>query len=121
MYSRQWEFLLEKKVVGFRSQTELNELIDLPVIGFFITHHNVKGQSLDETKQLVDEIQTKRQENGFPKALIATDQEGGRVSRLSPPLKLQSSLGELLEANSKQAHWICIAEFTTALFPKTQK
>ena len=92
--------LAKHVLVGFRSQTELNELIDLPVIGFFITHHNVKGQSLDETKQLVDEIQTKRQENGFPKALIATDQEGGRVSRLSPPLKLQSSLGELLEANS---------------------
>ncbi len=92
--------LAKHVLVGFRSQRELKELIELPVIGFFITHHNVKGQSLDETKQLVDEIQTKRQENGFPKALIATDQEGGRVSRLSPPLKLQSSLGELLEANS---------------------
>ena len=92
--------LAKHVLVGFRSQREFKELIELPVIGFFITHHNVKGQSLDETKQLVDEIQTKRQENGFPKALIATDQEGGRVSRLSPPLKLQSSLGELLEANS---------------------
>jgi len=87
-------------LVGFRSEKELSELIELPVIGFFITHHNVKGLNIDETKHLVDEIQIKRQKNGFQKALIATDQEGGKVSRLSPPLKLQSSLGELLEANS---------------------
>ena len=77
-------------LVGFRSQTELSELIELPVIGFFITHHNVKGLSLDETKILVDEIQTKRQENGFTRALIATDQEGGKVSRLSPPVTIFS-------------------------------
>ncbi|MBK8394056.1 MAG: glycoside hydrolase family 3 protein [Leptospiraceae bacterium] len=87
-------------LVGFRSQIELNELIELPVIGFFITHHNVKGLSLEETKHLIDEIQTKRLQNGFSQALIATDQEGGKVSRLSPPLKLQPSLGELLETNA---------------------
>ena len=50
-------------LVGFRSQIELNELIELPVIGFFITHHNVKGLSLEETKHLIDEIQTKRLQN----------------------------------------------------------
>lgn len=87
-------------LVGFRSEKELSELVELPVIGFFITHHNVKGLSLDKTKRIVDEIQTKRLQNGFSQALIATDQEGGRVSRLSPPLKLQPSLGEIVEANS---------------------
>lgn len=55
---------------------------------------------MEETKHLIDEIQTKRLQNGFSQALIATDQEGGKVSRLSPPLKLQPSLGELLETNA---------------------
>jgi beta-N-acetylhexosaminidase len=86
-------------IVGFHGEKELSELLTLPVFGFFVTHHNVKGLSIQGTKNLISKIQNNRKLNNFPNAFIATDQEGGQVSRLSPPLKLQSSLGEILTAN----------------------
>ncbi len=86
-------------LVGFRGEKELDELLALPVFGFFVTHHNVKELSIDETINLIKKIQTVRREKNFAPAFIATDQEGGKVSRLSPPLLLQTSLGEILTAN----------------------
>jgi beta-N-acetylhexosaminidase len=41
-------------------------------------------------------LQAIRSEQGMPPLVIAADQEGGSVSRLSPPLKKQMSLGRLL-------------------------
>lgn len=87
-------------IVGFRTEKELKELLQIPVLGFFVTHHNVKKLDLRKAKELMDEIQNKRKENIFPNALIASDQEGGNVSRLSPPLELQPSLGEIVAYNS---------------------
>ena len=86
-------------LVGFYGEKELSELLTLPVFGFFVTHHNVKGLTKDETSALIKTIQITRKQNNFTNAFIATDQEGGKVSRLSPPLKLQTSLGEILAAN----------------------
>lgn len=87
-------------IVGFRSEKELNDLLNLPVLGFFITHHNVKKLDLIKSKELIDSIQTNRKKLNFPKALIASDQEGGNVSRLSPPLELQPSLGDMISDNA---------------------
>ncbi len=86
-------------LVGFHGEKELSELLTLPVFGFFVTHHNVKGLSIEETKGLISKIQISRKENNYANVFIATDQEGGKVSRLSPPLQLQTSLGEVLAAN----------------------
>ncbi len=86
-------------LIGFHGEKELSELLELPVFGFFVTHHNVKGLSVDETASLITKIQAVRKEKNFASAFIATDQEGGKVSRLSPPLQLQTSLGEILADN----------------------
>ena len=86
-------------LVGFHGEKELSELLTLPVFGFFVTHHNVKGLSIEEAKGLISKIQISRKDNNYVNAFIATDQEGGKVSRLSPPLQLQTSLGEVLAAN----------------------
>jgi beta-N-acetylhexosaminidase len=45
----------------------------------------------------VDELQAVRREAGLPPLWIATDQEGGPVAKLSPPLATQPALRTLLE------------------------
>jgi beta-N-acetylhexosaminidase len=70
------------------------------IAGVFITDHNVRGRKAEAIKADIDMLQAIRKEQGLPPLIIAADQEGGAVSRLSPPLKRQPSLGSLI-AKSK--------------------
>jgi beta-N-acetylhexosaminidase len=74
-------------IVGYRSLEEVRELVRLRgVAGVFVSSRNVTGKSIDEIRQDIDSLQRIRKEQGLPPLWIATDQEGGIVSRLSPPL-----------------------------------
>lgn len=86
-------------VVGYnrRDQQTLRKLVGKGLIGgVFITRRNVQGKSFATLQQEIAELQALRQSAGLPRLIVATDQEGGMVSRLSPPLMLQPSLGSLL-------------------------
>lgn len=83
-------------VVGYRNIDELRPLIENGLItGVFVTKRNAEGKTFEQMREEIDELQRIRSKIGFAKLIIATDQEGGIVSRMSPPLVHRPSLGEL--------------------------
>jgi len=75
-------------VVGYRNRSELEALIDRRAIaGFFLTARNVQARDEASIRRDVAELQDMRRRHRLPALIVATDQEGGGVSRLSPPLK----------------------------------
>jgi beta-N-acetylhexosaminidase len=84
-------------IVGYNSFTEIRALVEKRAIGgIFITDHNVRDRTAKAMKADIDALQAIRAEQGLPPLIIAADQEGGTVSKLSPPLKKQMSLGRVL-------------------------
>jgi len=88
-------------IVGYRHLAEIHELVRLrAVAGIFLSGGNVQGKSMGEVRQVIESFQKIRQEQGLPRLWIATDQEGGSVSRLSPPLTRLPSLAEIVQRYS---------------------
>lgn len=84
-------------VVGFDSFSQVKPLIEKKAItGIFITDHNVRGRKIEDVAKDIAELQMIRRSQGLPRLIVAADQEGGYVSRLSPPLKWQPTLGMLI-------------------------
>lgn len=84
-------------IAGYTDEAELRELIARGLIGgVFITRRNVEGMDAADIRTLIASWQVLRREHGLPPLVIATDQEGGLVSRLSPPLDFQPALGKVL-------------------------
>lgn len=68
------------------------------IAGVFLTSRNFPANSsVSDIRRTVDELQAVRREAGLPPLWIATDQEGGPVAKLSPPLSPQPALKTLLE------------------------
>jgi beta-N-acetylhexosaminidase len=85
-------------MIGYHSYAQVKALVEHRAIaGVFITDHNVKGRTPAAVKADIDALQAIRLAQGLPPLIIAADQEGGAVSRLSPPLKRQKSLAEMLK------------------------
>jgi len=88
-------------VVGYRNLAEVRELVRLRAIaGVFISGHNVRGETIAEIRKQIQGLQQIREEQGLPRLWIATDQEGGMVSRLSPPLTRMPQLSEVVEKHA---------------------
>lgn len=91
------ERLGQRIVVGFRSFDEVKPLVEKRAIaGIFITDHNVRGRKLDDVAKDIRSLQDIRKAQGLPRLIVTADQEGGYVSRLSPPLKKQPALSALV-------------------------
>ncbi len=74
-------------VVGWTDDEEIRRLAAMGAIGgVYITSRNIRGKSFAEIKSEIRALQEIRKSNGLPPLFIAADQEGGLVSRLSPPL-----------------------------------
>jgi len=74
-------------IVGYRDFQRLKKLIEHRAIGgVFITARNIKHKSKADIQQEISQLQAIRQHQGLSPLWIAVDQEGGIVSRLSPPL-----------------------------------
>lgn len=85
-------------VIGYKDFTELKLLVEKQgLAGVFITRVNVRGKTKEQLKQEIQTLQEIRKTQGLPPLLIATDQEGGIVSRLSPPLSKLPSLGRIID------------------------
>lgn len=85
-------------MIGFHNIAQVKALVEKRAIaGIFITDHNVRGRTPAAIKAEIDSLQTIRAQQGLPPLIVAADQEGGTVSRLSPPLKRQKSLAEILK------------------------
>lgn len=91
------ERLGRRIIVGFQSFDEVRPLVEKGgIAGIFITDHNVRGRKADDVAKNIQSLQDIRKAQGLPRLIVAADQEGGYVSRLSPPLKQQPSLGTLV-------------------------
>ncbi|MFB2937624.1 glycoside hydrolase family 3 N-terminal domain-containing protein [Aerosakkonemataceae cyanobacterium BLCC-F154] len=85
-------------VIGYRDFDELQLLVEKQgIAGVFITNRNVHGKTKAEIKQEIQTLQEIRKNQGLPPLLIAADQEGGIVSKLSPPLTKLPSLGRIID------------------------
>lgn len=88
-------------VVGYIDFASVRALVERKAIGgIFITASNVAGKSKTEVAAEIATLQAIRRSQGLPPLWVAADQEGGYVSRLSPPLQRRPSLGELAREQS---------------------
>jgi beta-N-acetylhexosaminidase len=87
-------------IVGYRDSAEIQELVrHRAVAGVFLSGWNANGKTAAAVRQEIRALQRERKAQGLPPLWIATDQEGGIVSRLSPPLTRLSALSEIVEQN----------------------
>ncbi|HKY63832.1 MAG TPA: glycoside hydrolase family 3 N-terminal domain-containing protein [bacterium] len=88
-------------IVGYQDFAEIRELVRRGAVGgIFVTTRNIAGKSAVELRSEIAELQELQAQNGLPPLYVATDQEGGAVSRLSPLVPLQPSLAAWLKTGS---------------------
>ena len=85
-------------IVGWLGKQETLTLAEKGgIAGVFLTSRDFpENATAGDIRKTVDEIQAVRRKAGLPPLWIATDQEGGPVAKLSPPLSKQPALGTLL-------------------------
>jgi beta-N-acetylhexosaminidase len=85
-------------IVGYRNLAEVRKLVRLRAIaGVFVSGNNVRGKSIAQVRKQIESLQSIRRQQGLPPLWVATDQEGGVVSRLSPPLSEMPPLSEIVK------------------------
>ena len=83
-------------LVGYTDAREVARLAGRGLIGgVFVTARNVAGRDADALRGEIAGLQAIRRAAGLPPLFVAADQEGGMVSRLSPPLPAMPPLGAL--------------------------
>ena len=91
-------------VVGYDQLATVRDLARRGLIGgVFVTQRNAAGKSVEQLRAELALLQHERRLAKLPPLLIATDQEGGPVSRLSPPLAQQAALSSVLADNLSAA------------------
>lgn len=89
-------------VVGYTSFAELAPLLRrVELGGLYLTARNVRGRSVADVRREIDALQAIQRAAGRPPLWVLADQEGGKVSRLSPPLPAVAPLSSL----AKRADW----------------
>lgn len=84
-------------IIGYHGFADVKALVEKRAIaGIFLTDHNVRRRSVEAIRKDIDTLQSIRAEQGLPPLIVAADQEGGQVSRLSPPLKRPASLARVI-------------------------
>lgn len=88
-------------IVGYRTYDEIATLVDAGGVGgIFVSQRNVADKTRNQVKDELASLQKIQKNHNRPPLLIATDQEGGIVSRLTPPLPYHPSLASVIhEAN----------------------
>lgn len=105
-----------------------DETLDLAargaVAGVFLAGRDLDpGISIAEIAEIAAALQASREEAGLPPLWIATDQEGGAVAKLSPPLPRHPAPGSLLEgidAPQGTEEWKAVALARAAAFGESQ-
>ena len=84
-------------IVGYSDPQAVKVLIEKGLVGgIFISTHNIKGRSSAAIHAEISALQDLRKAAGLPRLIVSTDQEGGIVSRMSPPLSRLPSLAEVI-------------------------
>jgi beta-N-acetylhexosaminidase len=83
-------------IVGYTSAAEVAPLAAKGLIGgIYVSHHNIRGRTSAALKSEIESLQDIRRTAGLPPLIVATDQEGGIVSHLSPQLTALPALSTL--------------------------
>jgi beta-N-acetylhexosaminidase len=91
-------------IVGYKDVAKAKALVEKQAIaGIFLSTRNVQDHSAEQIRAEIDGLQAIRKAQGLPRLIVAADQEGGIVSHLSPPLKLQPSLGSAIAGLNSDA------------------
>jgi beta-N-acetylhexosaminidase len=94
-------------IVGYANLDEVDALIRRrAVAGVFISAGNVRGLSAGDVRRQIDAMQDIRRGQHLPPLWIATDQEGGDVARLSPPLARAPRISEILARHGDRSEGI---------------
>jgi beta-N-acetylhexosaminidase len=102
-------------VVGYRDAAFVRDLVERRAIGgVFVTRANVAGRDAASVASEIRDLQAIRHRQGLPPLWVATDQEGGIVSRLSPPLERQPPLARVVrEANDMAGRQAAVMDYAT--------
>jgi beta-N-acetylhexosaminidase len=83
-------------IVGYTQFDEIAALAAKGRIGgIYVTRHNIAGRTADDLRSEIARLQDMRRAAGLAPLIVATDQEGGIVSHLSPQLTALPSLSTL--------------------------
>ena len=100
-------------IVGYKDVDELTKLVERKAIGgIFITTRNIQHKTAAEIETEIDTLQAIRQTQGLSPLWVATDQEGGGVSRLSPPLTQLPPLAKIVaQQQTESARQQAVAQY----------
>jgi len=91
-------------LIGYRDSSMLDALIERrATAGVFLSALNVQGKSIATIGQEIAGLQEIRRQQKLDPLWIATDQEGGAVSRASPPLSRMPALAEIVALHRDRA------------------
>jgi beta-N-acetylhexosaminidase len=94
------ELLGRHFIVGYDDFDMVKLLVEKGAIGgIFITSKNVGNKTTQEIRAEVDELQKIQNAHHRPPLIISTDQEGGLVARLTPPLQKLPTLASVIDEN----------------------
>lgn len=90
-------------VIGYDRPEDINPLISRGWVGgLYLTRRNTEGKTLPQLRDEISAFQSLRKQAGLPPLMIVSDQEGGNVSRLSPPLPRQPTLSTLITPGASE-------------------
>jgi beta-N-acetylhexosaminidase len=91
-------------IVGYRTRADIDALIDRKAVGgIFLSGQYSQGKTIAAMTRDITALQDIRVRQGLPPLWVATDQEGGGVSRLSPPMPFLPSLGDVIARKAEPA------------------
>lgn len=92
-----YSLINQRFIVGYHDKDVVRKLVGNGVAGIFLTQRNIEGETFESLQAFLQELQQIRTLHGLPPLIVATDQEGGAVSRLSPLIQRQKPLSVFAE------------------------
>lgn len=92
--SGEYSDINHRLIIGFSDKEEIKQLVANDIAGIFLTARNIEDETKQSLTSFLAELQQIRVKRGLAPLIVATDQEGGPVSRLSPLLARQPALAE---------------------------
>jgi beta-N-acetylhexosaminidase len=91
-------------IVGYADASQVAPLAARGFIGgIVVNRRNVRHRTEDQVREEIARLQALRRAAGQPELIVATDQEGGSVSHLSPMLPSMPSLSEIAKLTDPAA------------------
>ena len=84
-------------IIGYSNTTQVRELVSKGLVGgIYIGTATMQGKTPDAIQAEIAELQALRTSAGLPPLIVSTDQEGGIVQRMSPPLSSLPPLASVI-------------------------